>query len=558
MADKDKKSTIFNSLIIQACSTYMNTLLKTFILFIFTANVAQAQTMDTTLQNIIDNKLIEQKQSKNFEEVLEKNTPRLNSAYLYALFNYEYKKLTGDNYSQFGSFINFGDEKPSVSEQTKINQELTNYLSKLKSCKLINEKQSNYFQAKINAGDFVHSLQLLPVIIEQVALKERMHPEKLKLFAEKLKNKNLVTTHYEKLLSDIQQEKLQNPIDFLNYCDKAVIINEQDYPVDPANYLELMHQKTASILPELNFSNFEFQVLLDSSISDNDSKFYNFIIALRSNGKKYKQKSSYHLYSPSKNLYYGNKIDQQEYYKIFNKILADLQSPYRLHEVKAYQGNAVEWKTFGIIALTKDQADLLHGGGVFFTPSYESFKNKLTSKKIEQAIEEYKQIGLLSHLSPNEIEKAKEKISEQENTNLNDVLLAFPNVVHMFDTELGNLEDPYAELIREYKKISHNEFKASEISDDFDIEKKKKVKVKFNIADKPYSSTFKLEGDWIDPQFFIFIKSVVVEQNLKGQFYDLYTGGQEASIIYLTKEQYEYIGTKKLLVFADEWQTEEE
>jgi len=536
----------------------MKTLINILTLLILTVNFVNGQTMDKTLQKLTDNILIEQKQVKDFEELLKKSGTKSNATYLYSLFQIEFKKLTGQFYSEIGTRLSFGDEKPKPAEQTKINEELTQYLAKLKTCDLIGENQFIHFQSKINSNEFVHSLQLLPSIIEQVALKEHMNPDKLKVFADKLKSKEIVSLMYDNLITDIQQENLKNPIDFLNYCNKAVVINEQDYPTEPDKYLEHIHKKTASIISELDFENFEFQVVLDSSISDNDSKFYDFIVSLKSNGKKYKQKSHYHLYSPSKNQYYGNKIDQQEYYKIFNKILADLQSPYRLHEVKAYQGNAVEWKVFGIIALTKEQADLLHGGGVYFTPSYESFKNKLTSKKIEQAIEEYKKIGLLSHLTSEQIEKAKEKVSEQENTNLNDVLMAFPIVVYMFDTELGNLEDPYAELIREFKKISHTDFNATEISDNFDIEKKKKVELKFIIGNKLHTKTLKIEDDWIDTEFFSYIKSVVTEQKLKGQFYELYTGGQEASIIYLTKEQYDYLRAKKLLIFGDEWQTEEE
>ena len=92
--------------------------------------------------------------------------------------------------------------------------------------------------------------------------------------------------------------------------------------------------------------------------------------------------------------------------------------------------------------------------------------------------------------------------------------MAFPNVVYMFDTELGNLEDPYAELIREFKKISHEDFNATEIYDDFDIGKKKKVVLKFKIGNKSYSKILKIENDWIDTEFFNFTKSVASSYNL--------------------------------------------
>ena len=384
---------------------------------------------------------------------------------------------------------------------------------------------------------------------------QTMNTDNLKLFAEKLKSKNIVSIHYNKLLMDIEQEKIKNPIEFLNYCNKAVIINEQDYSDEPKNYLEIIHRKTASIISELSFENFEFQVVLDSSISDNDSKFYDFVVSLKSNSKKYKQKSSYHLYSPSKNKYYGNKIDQQEYYKIFNKILADLQSPYRLHEVKSYQGNAVDWKVFGIIALSKEQADFLHSGGVYFTPSYESFKNKLTSKKIELAIEEYKKIGLLSHLDIDQLTKSIETVKEKENENLNDVLKSFPEVILSFDEELGNLENPYEEIVSEYSRISHQEFNPKNISDNFDLQKEN-VSLSFEFNDKTYETEFKVERDWIDTRFFDYMNEVISESKLNGQFYSLY--GDGAELIYLTTEQYKYIRENKLLVFADEWKSQME
>jgi hypothetical protein len=61
--------------------------------------------------------------------------------------------------------------------------------------------------------------------------------------------------------------------------------------------------------------------------------------------------------------------------------------------VKAYGGNAVDEHMFGIIALTKEQADILHGPDVLFSPSYESFRNSLTTERIEAAIAVYQEMG---------------------------------------------------------------------------------------------------------------------------------------------------------------------
>lgn len=521
------------------------------------ANLASAQTIDV-YEKLIANNLIDKTQTKEFDEFYKSSNIKSNPGYLYALFQIEYKKLKGEKYSEFSSYLNISEEKIKPEEQIKINKDLTVYLSKLKSCSIINEIQFQQFSAKISNNEFSHSLQFLLSITAQAAFQEHMSPEKLKVFANKLKSKEIVSVKYDQLISDINKGQLQNPIDFLNYCNKAVIINDHDYANEPEKYLEQIHKKTASIFPELAFTDFQFQAVLDSTISDDESKFHNFIVSLKSNGKKYKQKTFYRLYSQTKDQYFGDKIDQQEYYNIFNKILADLQSPYRLHEVKADQGDAIKGKVFGIIALSKEQADSLRNSDDYFSPSYESFKNTLTSKNIAKAIGEYEKIGLLSHLTATQIQKAKETVSEQQNINLNDVLMAFPEVIYQFDTELANLEAPYDELIKEYQKISHQDFNPTEVSDNFDIAKNKEVVLRFKLGAKLYNETFKIEDDWIDPKFFDFIKAVVTENKLKGQFYELYTGGQEASIIYLTKDQYEYLRENKLLIFGDQWQEEEE
>lgn len=110
----------------------------------------------------------------------------------------------------------------------------------------------------------------------------------------------------------------------------------------------------------------------------------------------------------------------------------------------------------------------------------------------------------------------------------------------------------------EYANISHNQFTPVNISDDFDIEKNKKVTLKFSFNGVDYKRVFTINNDWIDTDFFDFIKTVIKENKLNGQFYELYTGGQDASVIFLTPHQYEVLKTNQLLVFGDEWEDEEE
>jgi len=184
--------------------------------------------------------------------------------------------------------------------------------------------------------------------------------------------------------------------------------------------------------------------------------------------------------------------------------------------------------------------------------TFKEKKNRLTNKEIEDAILGWKKVGLLNHLSNNEIEAAKDKALKENSDNLTDVLLNFPSVIHSFDTELENLKDPYVELLKEFSKISHGSFKPINVSDNFSSPIKNKATVKFTLDEKNYSKDFRVQDDWIDASFIDFLKQVVNENKLTGQFYELYEGGQGANIIFLTLEQYQFLKKNKLLLFAED------
>jgi len=539
----------------------MKTLLCFVIPFILTANITNGQSMDSTIQKLLDIKLIDQKQVKDFKEYLKHQDERNNAACIYGLFQSEFKKLTGHGYSPIGTYLSFGEDKPKSAEQKKINQELSVYLTKLKNCGLVTDKQFNEQSEKIKKNEYVHILQLLPDLSNQSAYEEWLSPDRIVKYGEKLLANNVISEKpLEALKNDVNTGKIKSHYQLIDYCKNALFFDLAKYSNDPSVYLEQIHREVSTLLPELSFTNFKYKIEVDTAESFKDYTSYKVVVSLKVNGKTYKQKSFISPNDIGKDGNYLGKIDGQEFYQIFNKILADNQSPLRLHQIQPnfQYGQGANYQHFGIIALTKNQLDMFRYSSSYIKVSYENFKNTLTSSRIDSAIKAYQQIGLLNHLPQSQVEKAKEKVKEQENRNLNDVLACFPNVIHPFDTELSNLEDPYAELVREYSNISHKEFNPTNISDDFDIEKKRKVSLKFSLNGKDYQRVFKIDNDWIDTEFFDFIKSVVTEHKLNGQFYELYTGGQDASIIYLTQQQYDYLRANKLLVFGDEWQTEEE
>jgi hypothetical protein len=519
-----------------------------------------AQSLDSNIKKIVDADLLKTTDVVDFKQMLSNQAPNNPSSYLIALYYLEFKKLTG-HYPNFGSYVDFGDEAQNDKQQQKINAELLDYLSKLQEANLITDIHFSKYEAQINQNEYIHIFALLNTIYYQIQREDYFNPSMMKSFADSLRNKGISTNqNYSNLIKIIEARKISNSLDFLNFGDQSLVIELEHYSDEPTEYLEVIHKQTADLLPILHFDSFKYEIVLNQEISESDHKFYRLITSIYYQGKVYQHSSSI---SPDyKNKYektmkYFGKIGPS-YYKIFNKILADQQSPYRLHYVNKTENNVADYNAFGIIALTKEQAKYLHHGGVFFAPSYENFKNNITTEKINEAIKFYKKIGLLSHLSDYETQKSIKKIDQQEHKNLNQILECFPNVIHWFDMELGNLENPYVELVERYSEISHTDFNPTDIKGDFDIELKKQATINFKINDKRYAKKLRIQNDWMDGAFFDFIESVIKEHNLKGSFYSLYEGGQGAMIIYLTPKQYEQLRKNKFAIFEDEWKSQEE
>jgi hypothetical protein len=519
---------------------------------------AYGQVMDSTIAKLKAHKLIDESQLELFTKALGRELEQTRASYLNALYEVEFKKLTGQSMMPLGSYVNFGDKKPSEKEQKKINKEITEYLQRLQKCGLVTTKQFNEQGEKIKNNSYVHFLEFLPDLTANVAYEDWIEPAKIISFGEKLLTNQVISKEaFDSLQQDAKADRITSHNQLIGYCKQAIQLDLAKYSDDPAVYLEQIHREVSGLLPELSFTGFKYKIEVDSAISDANYTSYNVTVSIKVNGKPYRQKSFISPEKIGKKDNYFGKIGYQEFYQIFNKILADNQSELRLHNLRSTFADAgmQTHRNIGIIVLKKAQTEMFRYFGSYLDPSYENFKNKLTSKFIKDAIVKYQELGLFKHLTDVQVKAGQTKVAEADIKHINEVLLYFPGVVHMFDTELGNLEDPYAELVREMAKISHGDFKPEEVRDDFDLNKPRAT-VSFKLAGKSYKTELAVESDWIDTEFFRFVDGIVEENKLPGRFCDLYSGGQEAIIIYLTPEQQKYLRENRILVFGDQWQEE--
>lgn len=512
-----------------------------------------AQDLDEKIQELIAVELISSAEATDFKNKLSEQETISNGKFIYFLFENEFKKTTGYNYSDLLSInFDFHTNDITIEEQNSSNKIISDYLLKLNKVGLVTDKQFKEQYDKVNNNAYVALLQFLMDIRNQVFFEEWISKVGLNDYRTKLFNNKIISEKENKsLIEAIQKNQIESPYQLIDYCSKARFFDLSTYSNDPAIYLEQIHKKTAEILPELSFDDFSYAIKKNTETSFEDDVSYDVIVSIKSKRNKYKLKSFIAPDNIGEDYDYLGKIDSQNYYQLFNKILKDLNSSYRLHLIKSsynyQQQNSFQY--FGIVALKEDQLQMFRYLGSYWTLSYEDFENSLTTKEIKSAINKYRSIGLLEHLSDAEINSSIEEINLSELPNLNYVLSSFPNIILSFDYELINIDNPYEELIREYSKISHLDFNPENIKGDFNSEKEFSS-LRFECNKKEYKAKFKIDSDWIDENFFDFMKFIAKDLDLKGQFYQL--NSEHAMIIYLTPKQYEYIKKHQLLSFADE------
>jgi hypothetical protein len=237
-------------------------------------------------------------------------------------------------------------------------------------------------------------------------------------------------------------------------------------------------------------------------------------------------------------------MTHSDFYEVINKWLADRNSLDRIYRANSDNDAWTKFdvtnhgNTFGLIVLSEQQR--AYWPDDILLLSLENHDNRYNSISLSKAIQSFDSVGLFSHLSSDE----KEKANGQQIYRYSDLLQCFPDVVHVFDMETGNLENPYEELCNAFARISRGTFAPSNIKDDFAENfqnPKKKVIFSFEWKGRKYSKQLANNGDWLDPEFLTLIRQALRENDVDAGFYDCYDGGQETGFIFLTKDQHQFV-----------------
>ncbi|UBF26469.1 hypothetical protein K9N68_00155 [Kovacikia minuta CCNUW1] len=434
---------------------------------------------------------------------------------------------------------------------------LRNFNHRLREAGAISDSVFNHLQRQIFNKEIHVEWELLRSAVTLMEVSDSLQPAQIKPQLDELKTAGVLSEeNYHHLLQDLTNESVENSFDLLRYMDHALIFNLRNYSTDPHDYFPKIHRAIAQKLAADGIANIQLENLTVKLVPDKEQysdqvTFYKALVSANVNDRQYQQAS---FYAPidknvgDNNVFIG-RIEPEKFIDLFNKILRDQKSSYRLYPIEAttyVDGTpGKDYSRFAVIALTEQQANYLMPKQLLDI-GWQKHDTALTSDRTEQIITLMQKIGLLSHLTNKQIAAGHQQVIQNYMTRPYEILEAFDGVLLKFDFDSKDVENPYRELTEKFAAASHGAFKPTQISNQFDSAKKV-VEHFFVIKGKHYSKKLRLDDGELDPEFFTFIDEVVRETVLDGRFYSLYDGSEFVGYIFLTNAQKQALESEGLI-----------
>jgi hypothetical protein len=373
-----------------------------------------------------------------------------------------------------------------------------------------------------------------------------LRPEKLKQFADRLRSTNVLSeANYRLLMEKSRQGNLHRYSELPAYLDFSTAIATPKLPRDTMSFLHALYAATSRVYPGLTYDSIRFRVEKDKD-SLPDFQTYHLVTTIWVRDKLYTYSAYY--YAEFKNNPDSLPPVPESYYTLFNKVLADQSSPYRLHAIT--NGRDL----LGVIALTQDQFKQFgwsYDGALssYVEVSYEKYNNTLTQETIRATVRTYDSLGLFSHLSRVEKDSCMAEVAVKELNYYSDILKCFKNLVLDLDAKYGIDSGQYADITRQAALISKGAFQPDKIVDGYTFGHPN-FTYGFTLHNKGYAASLHQESKYLDSGFWSLIDSAEHENNPAGRFYNIYPS-DGLTEIYLTNEQYEFLQSHRLLEFTD-------
>jgi hypothetical protein len=517
------------------------------IIFCTLFNKAYGQSPSSSIDSLIKYGIVTTKERPIMEnELKDMGHASYRVAILGGLENIILQKTYHIDPHRIGVFFSYSNEHVNKKSQDSINMSLRVLLEKIKKANLLTDRVYTFALKSIDSGRYIVELQMIGSLTEMSSRLDWLAPNRLLPIADELHKNDIVSdSSFLRLKDDINNGKIESAFQINDYCKHDRIFDLAKYPDDPNVWLEQMHRDIASILPGLDFTDFKYTEVPDTSFSIPGIRFK---VSLTCNGHTYKYISlAISNYRSKQRKITPKDIFVEDFYRIFNKVLTDQQSPFRLHSIMFSRPAANDdLRRFALIALKGEQSDVFikEPAMSYMLVSMDGYDSTLTSAKIDNTIAGWRKMGLFAHLSNTEVNKAIDDAQAADPFSTSNLLSNFPDVIYNLHDALTGSRRPYNKLLIQLSKITHGAFNPTKI---VQIKLGRCLKRQYLSKGKIHSYIFPTAYGWLDVKFPAFMKDLSRENTLPGNFYQLL---YDDSVIYLTKQQYNYAIENKLLSFA--------
>lgn len=431
-----------------------------------------------------------------------------------------------------------------VSDKEKIHLQLQKLLQKLQGSGILSDRAYKQLLADILADRIQLDVALYRDAAMQMRVYEELQPSRVEPELNSLRQVDIISqANSTKLLQALRTENISDRFEFFNYFNRAVVFDLRDYKTNSQRSYVQIHRAIAQMLVQTGIADIaidNFSLKTGLELDDEDR---NAVVSVWVNGKQYQQ-GCYSSNPQDKNDFLAC-FDTDNSIELFNKVLRDRSSPYRIYAESATYKYSLDNSRFAVYALTDDQAR------VYFRRDDFTTDKTYSSDRIKYILKLFNQIGLLNHLTKEQISAGEQRIRQRYITDSYQLLEAFPNLVVTFDWESAEGDNPYAELTEEFAAASKGSFIPTQVSDNFDLSKET-VEHSFILGERRYLTKLKIKGDWLDPDYFPFITQIVADTATTGKFYPLYYSdslfSDSDAYIFLTKEQHQVLQSEGLIL----------
>lgn len=515
------------------------------------------QHFTTQLSHLIEIGLLHPRQAEALRTFSQVESVELAPAVILEyLADEERKKLFGEDFGFHYLMLERGNHF-SQADKEALSQQMQTRLDQLQEVALISPQTYAQLAQQVKKLAVFHPVQLYTQATLLSRYEQYMKPEQVSPFLDSLCQYEVLSIeNKDRLLQDLSAGKLSRHEEFLSYCEHARVFDMGSYGDDPESYLPALHEAVAQLVPGLSFSDFTFQIKANPP-QESLPQTQTLEVRLSIQGKLYSQKSFY-LSDRGAWEDFG-KIAAADFYQLFNRALADQDSPYRIHHVSMHPSIYATHKhetRFGLIALKADQLPMFRRAFIsedfpYIDPSYEDFSPSLTPDHVASAIGKFDSLGLFSHVDSQVFQQTRTQILSSKPDSYSAILSQFPDVVYTCDWMHHSAENPYLVFLQELEAISGGRFSPTLIHDNYETSHSNQVSIGFHLGTQAYQCTLDANTNWFDFRLMNLIEEAVAAQALSGKFYFLQESAGDLAIIFLSPTQYKHLQASQLLALEE-------